>query len=83
MCKENGAAAVEQVIADLTLREDTNKVAEVGPACCTIPSLFLRLLSVATEPGAPVAILLACITQGLRKHSACCEMDMELWSSRK
>ena len=30
MCKENGAAEVEQIIADLTLRDDTNKVAEVG-----------------------------------------------------
>ena len=30
VCKENGAAEVEQIIADLTLRDDTNKVAEVG-----------------------------------------------------
>ena len=30
VCKEYGAAEVEQIIADLTLREDTNKVAEVG-----------------------------------------------------
>ena len=34
VCKENGAAEVEQIIADLTpLRDDTNKVAEVGAAC--------------------------------------------------
>ena len=33
-CREAGAPQVEQVIADLTQRADTNKVAEVRPRCC-------------------------------------------------
>lgn len=59
MCKESGAAAVEQIIADLTLREDTNKVAEVG----CVPSVP------ACGPGlTSEAVLWDCDTRRLRMH---------------